>query len=292
MEVEKVDLYGNGNFYVRQFSPAHTPVDRVVVICGGLGINAVFYQSFSRWLAERGCCVVTFDHRGLGLNVVSEAEMEVIDMETWFSQDLSTILYWLRLKYPGLPLCCIGHSFGGATLGASPAIGLVDHILLVSAQSGYMGNFGLRIRVLLGMYVYVLIPLLVPFRGYFPARKIGAGENIPRKVIRRWRRWVQAPGYIQTDSSLNREGFRSFRGTLAALAFSDDQMAPLSSVAEVVDYYSQASHSSLQSISPEETDMSEIGHFKMFSRDAANSIWPLIYKSLVASPDWLGGIRH
>ncbi|MDA8482673.1 alpha/beta fold hydrolase [Pseudomonas resinovorans] len=292
MRIEKIDLYGNGKFFVREFCPIREPVSHLVVICGGLGINAVFYQSFACWLTEKGCCVVTFDHRGLGLNVVPDEEMAEIDLETWLSQDLSTILYWLRLKYPNLPLCCIGHSFGGATLGASPAIGLVDRIVLVSAQSGYMGHFDTRIRALLGMYVYVLIPLLVPIRGYFPAKKIGAGENIPRKVIHRWRRWVQAPGYIQADYGLNREGYRRFKGSLAALAFSDDRMAPLSSVAEVVDYYSQASHSSLQSISPEETGMNEIGHFKMFSRDASEAVWPLIHQSLVSSPDWLGGIRH
>ncbi len=292
MNVEKIDLYGNGNFFVRQFLPADEPVRNVVVICGGLGINAVFYQSFARWLAERGSCVVTFDHRGLGLNAVPETAMDSIDVETWFSQDLSTILYRLRLTYPDLSLCCIGHSFGGATLGACPAIGVVDRIVLVSAQSGYMGNFGLRIRALLGMYVYVLIPLLVPLRGYFPAKKIGAGENIPRRVIHRWRQWVRAPGYVQDDLSLNREGYRKFKGTLAALAFSDDQMAPLRTVVEVVDYYSHASHSSLQSISPEETGMSDIGHFKMFSRAAADTIWPLIHKSLTSTPEWLGGIRH
>jgi predicted alpha/beta hydrolase len=291
MRIEKVDIYGTGNLLVRQFCPIHKPVRNVVLISGGLGINSVFYHSFARWLAAQGCCVMTFDHRGLGLNTVAKTEMDGIDVDTWLSQDLSAILLWLRLSYPNVPLCCIGHSFGGATLGASPAIGVVDRIVLVSAQSGYMGNFGPRIRALLAMYVYALIPLLVPVYGYFPAKKIGAGENIPRKVISRWRRWVQTPGYLQADTDLNREGYRKFGGTLTALSFSDDVMAPLSTVAEVADYYSQATHSSLLSISPRDAGMDEIGHFKMFSRDASETIWPMIYKSLVSVPDSLGGIR-
>ncbi|MFC5695221.1 alpha/beta fold hydrolase [Pseudomonas sp. GCM10022186] len=291
MRTDTIDLYGDGTFFIRQFRPLHQPVRQVVLICGGLGINASFYQAFAHWLAGRGCCVVTFDHRGLGINAVSRAEMKRIDMDTWLGRDLSTILLWLRKGYPELPLCCIGHSFGGATLGASPAIAVVDRIVLVSAQSGYLGGFGPRIRALLGIYVYVMIPLLVPAYGYFPARKIGAGENIPQKVIRRWRRWVKTPGYLQGDLKLDREGYRQFRGSLTALSFSDDAMAPLNTVAEVADYYSQAAHSSLLSISPEETGMSEIGHFRMFSRAAAETIWPLIYGRLVDSPDWLGGVR-
>ncbi len=291
MLVEKIDIYGGGNFFIRRFSPVKESIRNVVVISGGLGINAAFYQSFARWLAERGCCVVTFDHRGLGLNAVPKAEMDKIDIDTWLSQDLSAILLWLRLNYPDIPICCIGHSFGGATLGISPAIGVVDHIVLVSAQSGYMGSFGPRIRALLGMYVYALIPALVPMYGYFPAKKIGAGENIPRKVIHRWRQWVQTPGYIQGDAGLNREGYRKFKGTIAALSFSDDHMAPMNTVAEVVDYYSEASHSSLLSITPQDAGMTEIGHFKMFSRSAEETIWPIIHQSLVNKPDWLGGIR-
>lgn len=291
MRVEKIDIYGAGSFFVRRFSPIKAPIENVVVISGGLGINSVFYQSFARWLARRGCCVVTFDHRGLGLNTVPRAEMDEIDVGTWFNQDFSAILLWLRFNYPDVPLCCIGHSFGGATLGISPAIGVVDRIVLVSAQSGYMGGFGLRIRALLGMYVYALIPLLVPVYGYFPAKKIGAGENIPCKVICRWRQWVRTPGYIQGDTDLDREGYRRFKGTIAALSFSDDHMAPMNTVAEVVDYYSQALHSSLLNVVPQEVGMSEIGHFKMFSRDAAETIWPIIHQSLMGSPDWLGGIR-
>lgn len=292
MRIEKIDIYGTGNFFIRRFYPLNEPVTNVVLINGGLGINSTFYHSFARWLAAQGCCVVTFDHRGLGLNKVEKAEMDGIDVDTWFSQDLSTILLWLRLNYPNVPLCCVGHSFGGATLGACPAIGVVDRIVLISAQSGYVGNFCPRIRALLAMYVYALIPILVPVYGYFPAKKIGAGENIPRKVISRWRRWVQTPGYLQADAGLNREGYRKFRGALTAFSFSDDTMAPLSAVAEVTDYYSQAAHSSLLSISPRDAGMDEIGHFKMFSRDASETIWPTIYKSLVSVPDWLGGIRH
>ncbi|QEY64177.1 alpha/beta fold hydrolase [Metapseudomonas lalkuanensis] len=292
MRVEKVDVYGTGNLFIRLFKPCQKKTKKVVLICGGLGINSVFYQSFARWLASQGCCAVTFDHRGLGLNSVSKADMDRIDVDTWLSQDLSAILFWLRLNYPNVPLCCIGHSFGGATLGVSPAINLLDKIVLVSAQSGYMGGFGHRIKALLGMYVYILIPLLVPVFGYFPAKKIGAGENIPRRVICRWQQWVKTPGYIQADFELNREGYRRFRGVLTAISFSDDAMAPLSTVAEVADYYSEASHSSLLSISPEEVGLNEVGHFRMFSRDAAETIWPKILNSLTSAPEWLGGIRH
>ncbi|OWJ90211.1 hypothetical protein B6S59_28660 [Pseudomonas sp. A46] len=292
MNIEYVDIYGNGSLRVRKYTPVNSDLSRLVVICGGLGINSLFYQPFARWLSQRGCCVVTFDHRGLGLNAVPRSKMRAIDLDTWFSQDLSTIFYWLRLKYPGLPLGCIGHSFGGATLGVAPAIDLVDRIVLVSAQSGYVGNFGVRVKLLLFMYIYVLIPILVPIYGCFPAKKIRAGENIPASIIRRWRKWVRVPGYLQSDLELNREGYRKFKGIISAFVFSDDIMAPMNTVAEVVDYYSQATHSSFQTISPEDAGMSEIGHFKMFSHAAAETIWPRIYKSLSSPPEWLGGIRH
>ncbi|MDT4869549.1 hypothetical protein FQZ97_1045860 [compost metagenome] len=72
---------------------------------------------------------------------------------------------------------------------------------------------------------------------------------------------------------------------LTALSFSDDDMAPLNTVAEVVDYYSQAGHSSLLNVSPDEAGMSEVGHFKMFFSHAAETIRPLIRKSLTTSPE-------
>ena len=85
---------------------------------------------------------------------------------------------------------------------------------------------------------HAAIPGLVPLAGYFPAKKLGAGEDLPAGVAREWAEWGRDPDYLLLHAR-ERKGaeFLRYSGPLRAMAFSDDTYAPRRAVDALIDFY-------------------------------------------------------
>lgn len=276
-----IDLYGDQSFNIKVYSPPTGKPKKVVLICGALGVHSSFYQPIAQWLASRQCLAITFDHRGMGTNQRPGQPLGDISVRTWLNEDLAAIISWLRTHYTQYRISCLGHSFGGVSLGACPAVNEVERLILVSPLSGYLNHFRLKTRLLLNTY-RLLVPLVVPLLGYFhfPGNKTIHHEHIPPKVIRSWARWLTSPDFIKSDSELDVANYQQFHGSLIAFAFDDDKRSPLDAVIAATRYYPRARYSTILKVSPQAHGMEKIGHYNMFSDTASHSLWPLIYETL------------
>ena len=94
------------------------------------------FELFANHLSSLGFKVVAYDMRGHGRWYHNQRTFDEGDHVNYSrsSQDLIVLLTHLRVKYPTLPLFCIGESIGGAVAvrAGSANPGLVDGLVLVS----------------------------------------------------------------------------------------------------------------------------------------------------------------
>lgn len=111
--------------HVAEFTAADRPavpaVRAQVLIVHGLGEHSGRYAHVARHLAQAGCAVAAYDHRGHGR---SQGPRGVIPAPDSLLADLGQVIAQLRARRPGLPLVLLGHSLGGLVVGRYVAEGL------------------------------------------------------------------------------------------------------------------------------------------------------------------------
>ncbi|MBA3993323.1 MAG: hypothetical protein C0469_07330 [Cyanobacteria bacterium DS2.3.42] len=121
---------------VREWLNPLMPARGVVVMVHGTTQHSGSFELFANHLSSLGFKVVAYDMRGHGRWYHNQRTFDEGDHVNYSrsSQDLIVLLTHLRVKYPTLPLFCIGESIGGAVAvrAGSANPGLVDGLVLVS----------------------------------------------------------------------------------------------------------------------------------------------------------------
>jgi len=121
---------------VREWVNPLMPARGVVVMVHGTTQHSGSFEIFANHLSSLGFKVVAYDMRGHGRWYHNQKSFDQGDHVNYSrsSQDLIVLLTHLRVKYPTLPLFCIGESIGGAVAvrAGSANPGIVDGLVLVS----------------------------------------------------------------------------------------------------------------------------------------------------------------
>src|SRR5215470_13324549 len=178
--------------------------DVVVLVAGGGGIPAAFYQHLARYIAGHGAAVLTFDYRGIAASRQGSLRGLRAGIEDWGTHDVGSAVSLAQSTYPGIPLAVITHSIGALLVGAAPNASEVKWLVFLGPHTGYYGDYRARWRLPLFVVWHALMPAVTKMVGYFPARALGLGQDLPRQVALDWARRRQ-PELIAT--SRDRERF-------------------------------------------------------------------------------------
>jgi predicted alpha/beta hydrolase len=236
----------------------------LVLIAPATGVVKRLYDPFATFLAAHGFEVLTWDWRGTGESRPPSLRGFHATMTDWAELDLGGALAWAaerasdRPGRPGRRVLAVGHSFGGQALGLAPGGEQLAAALTVAAQSGYWGHWPRPRRYLYAALWYLAMPGLAAVLDYFPSRRLGLGEDLPRGVAQQWARWCRSPRYLE-----NYAGHRRLRMPMLALSFADDPFAPRPAVEALHREYAGAtvSHRHLR---PADVGAPRIGHFGFF----------------------------
>ena len=106
---------GKTQLHGMRWEPEGGSVRAVLQICHGVAEHIARYDAFARYLNGLGIAVVGHDHLGLGLSL-PEGGTPVYFGEgnTWNTvvDDIYVLHQRIRLWYPDVPLCIMGHSMG------------------------------------------------------------------------------------------------------------------------------------------------------------------------------------
>jgi len=265
-------------FYV----PAHARGAALVV--PAMGVPQSFYAAFATWLAEQGVVTVTFDYRGMGASRRGSLRGLDADILTWAEHDTQAILRALERRARGLPITWIGHSLGGQIVPFVPELGAVAKIVTVATGSGYWRENAAPLRKKVWLFWFLAAPLATPLFGYFPGKRLGMVGDLPRGVIRQWRKWCLHPEYALGDGEHVRDAFSRVTTPITALSFTDDEMMSERNVESIHSFYTRAPRE-LRRFAPTDLGVARVGHFGFFRAEMRAPLWDVIVRrELVLAP--------
>jgi predicted alpha/beta hydrolase len=249
--------------------------ERVVLIAPATGVRRRLYRPFAEFLAGEGFGAVTWDWRGTGDSRPTSLRGFRATMRDWAERDLAGVIAWAGARYPRARLFVVGHSFGGQSVGLAPNRDRVCALVTVGAQSGYYGHWPRPQRYMYAALWRLAMPLATRVAGYFPARLLRVGEDLPRGVALQWARWCRTPSYLGDWS-----GHGAFKRPILAIGFMDDPFAPPAAIDALHAHYGSRKQQRW-SIAPEELGAQQIGHFGFFRPGVSPTLWRDV-------ADWLG----
>jgi predicted alpha/beta hydrolase len=253
---------------------------RVAVLHGGAGIPAFRYRRFARFLAEWGIPVLTYDYRGIGMSRPDQLRAFQATTADWVEYDSAAAIAWMRERYPEDELIGISHSIGALALGAAPNAAEQDRLVLIAPHTAYYGDYRALYRLPMAVMWHGLMPVVTRFLGYFPARRLGLGDDLPAGIALEWaeRRSVdlRPTGAGIADDRTRRlldYGSKLQRPALA-ITISDDAFATVAGAKRLLSYFPRLSAPQHIVFTPADAQVRRVGHFGFFRRDVGTVLWP------------------
>jgi predicted alpha/beta hydrolase len=151
---------------------------------------------------------------------------------------------------------------------------------MIASQSSYWKYFQGWHRAKMWAFWNMIIPWTTPLFGYFPAKRLGLFENLPKEMVSQWRRWGMHPDYLMgfKDSTYL---FDDLKMPILSLSFPADSLAPPQSVDWLSQQYPNAQMRRMHYA--DEGD--KPGHFGYFRPPFKNTLWKYTHQWILTD-DW------
>lgn len=243
--------------------------NKSIVISSATGVLQKFYSKFAAHFCSFGFTVYTFDYYGIGNSNSKNLKKNAANLNTW-ALDQAAVLKLVKQNQPHHKITLITHSIGGQLIGLNPEIHIVDSIITVASQTGYWKYFKGFSRLRMLSFWYALIPITTPLFGYFPAKKLGLFENIPKHVVYQWRKWGIHPEYMY--GQFNDLQFNAIKCNVLVLSFPRDLFASKASVDWLAAKFTNTKVDR-RHIIPEDLQIEDVQHFGFFREKFKDSLW-------------------
>lgn len=289
MQLRALDGFELGGYFYA--GPVDAAPARAAVLHCGAAIPAARYRRFAAYLAASGVPTLVYDYRGIGLSRPRALRGFRAAFEDWAEYDCGGAIAWMRSRYPNAEIVGIAHSIGALLAGGAPNSGEQDQLVLVGGHTGYYGDYHPRYRVPMTAVWHALMPAITLVFGYFPARRLGLGEDIPARIALQWasRRSPDlrpsgiGPGYARVQTLLDR--CAALQRPALIVSISDDAFATEGGVKRLLSYYPRLFPLERIMYTPADAGTRRIGHFGLFGRRAGAALWPRLLAQLEPSPN-------
>lgn len=271
-------------------SPKTDSAEYVSLINAGAGIASSYYDRFGAFLADRNIPTLVYDYRGIGRSKPKTLRGFDASVEEWGCKDCDAALEWLCEAYPSSKRIVVGHSVGGFVTGFITNGELVDAMLLISAHTGYWGDYARNVRFPMFLLWHVFMPLVTRIVGYFPGQRLHMLEDLPKGVALEWagRRRPEFWSHLKlADGKLDSTRveallarFEAVRANTLAVRFTDDPFATMEATDRILGLYRNASATVL-TINSKAVESKKIGHFGFFRSRFRETLWPHVIDSLL-----------
>ncbi|RFA25192.1 alpha/beta hydrolase [Alkalilimnicola ehrlichii] len=271
MQYEQIVTEDGYTLAARFFMPEREPIGGLL-IAPAMGVGQDFYAAFARWAASRGCLVVTFDYRGVGLSAPATLRGFDADVMDWAESDCQAVLAALAQRVGARPLYWLGHSIGVHLLPFVPGHERLTKVISVASGSGYWRENSPPLKRRVWLLWYLIAPLTMPAFRYFPGKRFGMVGDLPSPAMRRWRRWCLHPEYVVGVEPAARRLFAAVTTPIVSLSFSDDEFMSARNTESLHGFYVNAPRK-MRRIAPQEAGVRRIGHFGFFRPEHEVSLW-------------------
>lgn len=250
---------------------SNTPSEHSLVISSATGVLQKYYSNFASFCASKGVVVYTFDYAGIGKSNSSIQELKKYtgNLVSWGQNDQAAVVALAKEEYPDASLTLMTHSVGGQILGFNPNHGLIDKVIMVASQGGYWKDFEGYHRTKMWLFWYVIIPLFTPLFGYFPSKKLGLFENLPKNMVYEWASWGRKSAYMMHFKNSDYL-FDKIKLPILSWSFPKDFYAPEKTVDWLAEQYKNAQ---IKRVHYAEEKQRQPGHFGFFKTAFKELLW-------------------
>lgn len=263
---------------VKEFIPQN-PKSQSLIIASATGVKQTLYHKFSEFLSSQGIRVFTFDYGGIGDSKLASLKKFNTSASNWGKNDLEMVIQHVKTKHPDTPFSIMGHSIGGQLIGLAPSSPEAARVVLVAAQTGYWKYWKGMSKLRMFLTWHVLIPGLTKLSGYFPGKRIGSSEDLPKDMALEWMRWCRHPNYLFAFLPNASESYQAISCPLVSYSAQDDDYAPKVTVDWLTEHYSNATIERNHLI-PKDLNTPKIGHFGFFRSKNKEAVWGQLLHSI------------
>lgn len=269
------------------YEPRGGPAPRqVAVLHPGAAIAQSRYRHFARFVSDAGIPVFTYDYRGIGASRPASLRGFRATMEDWAEYDCAAAIGWLRERFRTSEIAGIAHSISTLLQGGAHNAAEQAQVLMVAPHTGYFADYLPAYRPAMTVMWHAVMPLITRLVGYFPARRLGLGDDIPREIALQWasRRSPDLrprPGETacgRRSRLLDHCAGLGYR--VQVILATDDAFATTASAARVLSYFPGARIVQQQVFTPADAEGRRLGHFGLFRRMSGATLWPRVLAML------------
>lgn len=253
-------------------APSPEPKGAVLIV-PAMGVPQSFYEPLARWLAAQGFTTMTFDYRGMGASRRGPLALLDATIFTWAERDVAAALDALAHYAPDVPITWLGHSLGGQIVPFVPNRERADKIITIATGSGYWRENAEPLRRKVWLFWFGAVPLATPVFGYFPGKMLRMVGDLPKGVVKQWRRWCLDRDYaVGAEGPAAQERFARVTTPITSFSFTDDEMMSEKNVASIHAFYTRAPKA-MHRFAPSDLRVRRIGHFGFFRREMESRLW-------------------
>lgn len=242
-----------------------------IVISSATGVLQKYYSKFALFCVSKGVTVYTFDYGGIGKSISTITDLKKYsgNLTSWGQQDQAAVVAFAKNENPDTSLTLITHSVGGQILGFNPNYDLIDNVLMVGSQGGYWNGFKGFHKLKMWLFWNIILPCLTSLFGYFPAKKLGLFENLPKQMANEWSTWGRKKRYMMHFKNENYV-FDKIKVPILSWSFPNDSFAPKNTVDWLMKQYENADVT--RKHYPKEAKK-QPGHFGFFKPEFKEQLW-------------------
>jgi predicted alpha/beta hydrolase len=283
VKVRALDGYELGGYFYDAKNPS--PALVAVLHCGA-GIRALRYRRFAAYLAESGIPTLSYDYRGIGVSRPRALRGFRASIEDWSEYDCGGAITWMRERYPRAKIIGMAHSIGALMVGGAHNSAEQSQLVLIGGHTGYYGDYHPRYRLPMTAVWHAVMPAVTMVMGYFPARRLGLGEDLPARVALQWagrrtgdlRPAGSGSGFERVQTLLDR--CAALQRPAMLVSVTDDAFATASGTKRLLSFYPRLFPLRHIEYSPADAGTRRIGHFGFFGRRAGTALWPRLLAAL------------
>jgi predicted alpha/beta hydrolase len=277
-DIQELNIQTEDNYRIvaTQFTP---DIDngKTVLISAATGVAQRFYVKFATYLAQNGYTVFTYDFRGIGK---SKHQGSLRGLKAtyfdWSAKDMRAVADYAAKTFPNHKNYLIGHSFGGNSIGLTPASVRFDGIVTVAAQFGYWRNFQEKSHTKLVFLFKFLMPTVSHILGYFPSKRFGLGENLPKQAALDWCLFMMHPQSQLAYAKQYQSYYVAIKCPMLIISIDDDWMAPKKAVDMLAEKLYPNAQQKRVHIVPKDYGAEAIGHMDFFRPKFEQSLWAMV----------------
>ena len=252
---------------------------KLLLINSATGVKQQVYFSFSKFLAENGFVVITYDYRGIGESKPPKMKGFEASMRMWGTHDYAAITSWIKNEYADYEKYCLGHSVGALILGMNPDSTIFKEFIFIATQKAYVGNLRLKTRLEAFVGFGLLQPISTSFFGYFPAHRFGLGESLPSGSAYDWRTLIlnkkSTNKLLESTFNISKElSQKAF-----VLQIEDDKWVTVEGVQNLLSETYPNLKAEMRYVKVSESEAGNIGHINFF-RSYNKKLWNIILNEI------------